>query len=509
MTDVVASTRILATAQPVVGQLRRVILIGLSGYFLFHVILRLVLSDSLVLDEAEQVLLSQQLQWGYGPQPPLYNWLQAGVFSLLGTNLAALAVLKNLLLLGGFWLMFIAVRRMTGDDLPGLEAALSLMLLPEICWEAQRDLTHSVVLLTTTLATLYVLIRLLQSRHIGWYLLLGVSAAGGILSKYNYALFLIPALLAAATLRPFRRAVLSWKMLLTLLCIAVLTWAHVRWSIEHRAETLSQREDFFRPDNTPLGSLGEIASGTLRYLLGALIFYGLFFFHSFRLPSPDDPAKPFERLMFRIAIIGLAALTVGALTAGVTSIQARWLQPLMLAIVAWLALRVRDALTPAAVKGLATVAVLAGLAVIAGLSVRTLHPPKNTRHALNAPFDALAGQIREAGFSGGTIVAADKQMGGNLHLRFPGSRTIVPGLTFVAPLPSGDRLVVWNVDDPDGDTDRAIAYAAQQFGPRSTWPAEQVIEAPLKYTDRGRMRLGFVLLRGDTARLIDEPAAEK
>ena len=45
-------------------------------YFGAQVVARLWVSDALELDEAEQVLWTQQLALGYGTQPPLYTWLQ-------------------------------------------------------------------------------------------------------------------------------------------------------------------------------------------------------------------------------------------------------------------------------------------------------------------------------------------------------------------------------------------------------------------------------------------------
>ena len=55
-------------------------------------------SPALELDEAEQALWSQTLAWGYGGQPPLYTWLQAGWFALLGPGVLALSSLKFMLL---------------------------------------------------------------------------------------------------------------------------------------------------------------------------------------------------------------------------------------------------------------------------------------------------------------------------------------------------------------------------------------------------------------------------
>ena len=67
-------------------------------WMLAHVASRVVVSPALELDEAEQALWSQTLAWGYGSQPPLYTWLQAGWFALLGPSVLALSSLKFMLL---------------------------------------------------------------------------------------------------------------------------------------------------------------------------------------------------------------------------------------------------------------------------------------------------------------------------------------------------------------------------------------------------------------------------
>ncbi len=66
--------------------------------FALHLALRAAVSETLQLDEAEQIFLTQEFRLGYGSQPPLYTWLQAGVFVLVGKGVPGLALLKSLLL---------------------------------------------------------------------------------------------------------------------------------------------------------------------------------------------------------------------------------------------------------------------------------------------------------------------------------------------------------------------------------------------------------------------------
>ena len=58
------------------------LIILLGAYLLASLLIRVIISGGLELDESEQVILAQAFQWGYGPQPPLYTWLQSVFFGL-------------------------------------------------------------------------------------------------------------------------------------------------------------------------------------------------------------------------------------------------------------------------------------------------------------------------------------------------------------------------------------------------------------------------------------------
>lgn len=75
-----------------------------------QVILRVSISDSLDLDEAEQLFLSQWLVPDYGPQPPLYNWIQQGFFAVIPNTVLALFLFKHALFLLTFVLMYKTAR---------------------------------------------------------------------------------------------------------------------------------------------------------------------------------------------------------------------------------------------------------------------------------------------------------------------------------------------------------------------------------------------------------------
>ena len=73
--------------------------LALAIYFSLQIVLRLITSSTTDLDESQQLVLTQQFHWGYGPQPPLYTWLQILVFKILTPSILGLSLLKNLLLI--------------------------------------------------------------------------------------------------------------------------------------------------------------------------------------------------------------------------------------------------------------------------------------------------------------------------------------------------------------------------------------------------------------------------
>src|SRR5512146_1882378 len=117
----------------------------LLAYFGIQLVLRVMISPSADLDEADQLVLTQKACWGYGPQPPVYTWIQIGFFKGFGLSIFSLALFKNILLFSIYVLTFLNSRFITGNCLCGIASAALLFFLPQVAWESQRDLTHSVL----------------------------------------------------------------------------------------------------------------------------------------------------------------------------------------------------------------------------------------------------------------------------------------------------------------------------------------------------------------------------
>ena len=168
--------------------------------------LRLAVDGTLERDEAEIVYLVQELHPGYGPQPPLYAWLQWLAFETFGLNWFGLLILKDVLLMGSYFCMARAAHPLVGPQ-AALAAAAALALSPQIGWEGPRIQTHSVLVVTLSCATLWCYVALLGKASLPRYAMLGLLCGLGLQAKYNYG-FLLAGLVVASLLVPEHRRAL-------------------------------------------------------------------------------------------------------------------------------------------------------------------------------------------------------------------------------------------------------------------------------------------------------------
>ncbi len=209
----------------------------LAVYFLLHVLVRHHVSGALDYDESEQAFLSQYLQMGYNSQPPLYTWLQRGVFDLFGYAVLSLALLKNLFIWLTYLLVFFAVRHATGQPILGMIASLGMLAIPQVAWESHRDLSHTVATMFVTSLLFYCVVRMgkQSQRSSWWYVLLGVSVGLGGLFKYNFAFVVVAILAAAISLPSFRFALLDRRILWSVSITAMMVLPHAIWMSENFA----------------------------------------------------------------------------------------------------------------------------------------------------------------------------------------------------------------------------------------------------------------------------------
>ncbi|XUM23417.1 glycosyltransferase family 39 protein [Bradyrhizobium oligotrophicum S58] len=154
-------------------------------------------------DVIETWSLGRSFAWGSTKHPPLMGWAAwawTTVFPLTNWSFNLLALTNAAV---GLWAVDLITRRFARGD-KRLVVLLLLMLLPVYQLHAQRFNANAVLLSSWPLAT-WCFLRSFETRHVGWAVAAGLTAALAMLGKY-YSVFLIASFAVAALCHGERRA---------------------------------------------------------------------------------------------------------------------------------------------------------------------------------------------------------------------------------------------------------------------------------------------------------------
>ena len=472
-------------------RLWRAYLVAITVYFGLHALVRVLVSPSPELDEAEQLLWSQRLAWGYGTQPPLYTWLQATWFSVTGVSIAGLTTLKNTLL----WVIYAAtaaaVRRLAGTP-AAVVAGASLLWLPTLGWESQRDLTHTVLATACAAVAFWLMVRIVERGLPRDYVALGAVAGLGLLAKYNFAVFLALALMAAIFSRGWRHRLFSRYTLLAMAIAGAVVAPHLVWAVEHwdlvSGGTLAKMTAH---DRRSVGErIGVAAQAVLAFATPWwLVFGGLALWRRGKgVQRPQTTELPRPAMQAWILAYGALVVVVLAVMAlvGATQIKARWLQPMLFLLPALVIVMLPLDWNAQRWRTYRWVSVGLALLFLALMALRGYHQGGKPRpDEWNLPIPGLAQAIRGAGFQTGVIVVPNAVIAGGLRLQFPHAEVLVAA----QPMP-----------DPRGRP-QVFVQAEHDGGLMSAWPLA---------TPPQTVRLPYLYARPDTplfeARFVVLPA---
>ncbi|WP_339109111.1 glycosyltransferase family 39 protein [Thioclava sp. GXIMD4216] len=372
-------------------QNERAVYLALVLYFTLGFLVRLFCGPGLELDEAEMVLRAQDLALGYGPQFPVYNWYQSLVFDLFGLSVASIAAAKFALLALAACLAVAGLRRLTGDRAAGAVAGLSLALLPDLMWEAQRSLTHSVAVIAATTALIWAYAAVLDRGRWRDYGVLGVVFGLACLSKANIYLMIVPAILVLLALRPARagfRPLRIGRLALAAGIAACIEGLPLWWMVSHPAAATASGGKFYRGDES---AVLAVLGGELGAVILCLLFWAAMAIFLRRRPKGLQSARLDMVIRALFGLWGLAALLIlgAALGIGITRLSPRWLLPLSICFTIAVALWAYRRAPEVAGRAMGWTALALGLVVLAGLGVtRGLMPSR-----LNADAPELAARV--------------------------------------------------------------------------------------------------------------------
>lgn len=479
----------------------------LAAYLFLAVVTRAALPWSLLPDEAEQAFLSQFFLLGYGPQPPLYDWIQAAIVSFGGLSMWTLSGTKFGMLFLCYVFYGLAAREVLGDRRLAAFAMLTLLTLPQVSYMPQQDLTHTVAVLVATSLFLYAAFRTLSRPSVWSYLLLGIAAGLGFISKYNFAILPVAIFVAVLGDRGWRPRLMDRRILLTFATGLLIVLPHTLWLLGHfdlaSAGTLKK----MKPEHG-IAFMPPAIMGLISLLQAILAFCALtlvIFFAVFRREglAALRAGDRYTRLMERMMVVSLVLVALVVVATGATHLTERWLNPFLLALPLYLFAKLKAAgldMGPG-LRRLWPVVPIIMIVTLLPLGGQVLGARYiNSYNWANAPFRELVEKMVSERRP--SLVLADSvYVGGNVRLKVPADLPVRTAAVIAPGDDLGDAvLAVWR--PPRGTADLTvpadIAGVLEAAGLATSGP--QLAEAPYYFGKADdRYRLGYAWYRQSAA----------
>lgn len=404
------------------------------AYFAAQLAIRVGLSGNLETDEA-QFVGNTDLALGYGnSHPPLYNWLVAGALWITGSWAGAVAIVKTAFLAGTYLCVYDAGRRISGQHLTGLIAAASLLFLPQIVWQSQVTLAHSVMVMFGVAATLHAVMLIRERGKLADFLWLGVAVSIGAFAKYNYFLALAAILAAAYTVREVRARLFVPRLIWPTALFTLVYLPHALWAIANLSETTqrmarldSERTAFSAVDVPVLGIDGLFAIGVATLACAGplvAVWFVVWRFTPAERPGALDAERAVAARFFaRVTLLSVALFALVILAGDFHSVDERYMTPLLMSLPLWLA-----AAWPLELRGRAPVHFLRVAGVLV-LLMLTIWPGLILfgKEKLAYPYRQFAADIRGKTAGPIAILGSRYRIGANLVIRLDDARVWSPG----------------------------------------------------------------------------------
>ncbi|MCO8145222.1 glycosyltransferase family 39 protein [Rhodovulum tesquicola] len=470
-------------------------LLALGSFFAAHVALRLLLGGAFETDEAEMMVMTPDLRLGYGPQLPLYNWLQIGLFELFGRSLLALSILKNGLLFLSFLLVFLGLRLWVPAGAAAF-GALSLFLLPDIAWEAQRATTHSNMLLATSAATLAAFLWAVRSGGWAAWIALGLAVGLGGLAKYNYWLVPLGLFAAGLTIAPMRARIVSARALIVPALAAAVVAAPYAWMLRNPDLAFSSVRKLQLdelppvtsglPEGVPLLAVAMATILALPLLVAALL---LVFGRGRGRDKVEANGRPLVALLLRAAFFVALAMFAGVWASGMGHVTGRWLLPMAFLAVPGLFVWLFGRVSMRAIGRVYIVLGLIAALVFTGLVFDRFKPGARR----DVDFAALPEMIATIAPMPGTPIVAEFYTAGNLARARPDWR-IAPYLGHASQQFGGETVLFLMRENVPPSLEAGLALAGWPANMDQQIQAQGSLELPYRSSD-DLLPIRFVLVQ--------------
>ncbi|MCV9966694.1 glycosyltransferase family 39 protein [Pararhizobium sp. BT-229] len=427
----------------------------MAGYCLLSITLRILRQESLEIDESEQAYLSQYLFAGYGTQPPFYNWVQYIFSGLFGISVATLTVVKNGLLFLAFIFYGLAARTIISDRSLSMITMLGMLTLPPIFLLVQRDLSHTVAALFTVSLFLFGFLQTLKSPRLVSYLITGLAVGLGVISKYNFVIIPVAAIIAILPEPGLHNRLFDWRIIPALALAALIAAPHAYWVVNNLAVasggTISEMKEGAETSALPHALQGLLSLGLalIKSIAIPTAVFGLVFYGD--LDKIARARSKWTRIIGRMLAVCFMIVALIVVGLAATHIREKWLVLFVVLLPLYLATKIDAAGVDAASRlprFLGIVAVLA-VGVVLMLCVSVLVAPKIGRYSFgHTPYDGFVQRVlADHDTKPASVVVDDRILAGNLKVTLPDTPVFLPNFPSVQtplPLPPGSILAVWS-----------------------------------------------------------------
>lgn len=435
----------------------------IGAYFLLNLVVRVSLPNSLEMDEAAQILMSQWYALGYDTQPPFFNWVQHLVIDGIGQSLFALSLVKNLFLFLSYVFYYLAARQVVENKALAVIAALGLLTIPEIGWLAQRDLTHSNASLFAACLFAYGLFKTLERPTATSYLITGAGIGIGLISKYNFSILCLCAFVAVLASPAYRPRLFDWRILLTAAVACAIILPHGIWLLQNFEIASHDTAGKLAADAAGgrfmqiLRGLGEIPLTLLSFCALTVLVYAATFSSGFWSAMRTGNEK--TRLIETMFLALLVFLLFLVLFMGTAEMKVRWISPVLFLVPMYLCLKIdaSGVQTGRFLQRFLPVILLLMILIPASLVLRiTAAGLMDSHPKLTVPYQALIEEIvTKPAIEPALVIAEDAFMAGNIRMQLPQTPVDTETYRLFSPAFSWTRetpiLLVWRASDDESN----------------------------------------------------------
>ncbi|MEH6681605.1 MAG: glycosyltransferase family 39 protein [Sediminicola sp.] len=289
------------------------------------------MKDALELEDAEQAYYSQWWRWGYDDQPPLYTWIQIVFNSIFGVSRLSLSLVRGLVFGGTLLSLYRLAFSYLGQGRAVFLVVASLSLVPLFIDFTFRRLSHTSLMCLVVVLTYLMLWKLLRSRSLQNYVLLGLIIGAGLLTKYNYVLVLVAVMVAMPFHRGIQKMLWHRYMFVTVALVVLCIAPHMIWlwtnesNWAHLGSNIQLKTGINGTSLPLLGPLATLVLALLKLFGPLALFVALaVYFKKVRLHISG------RDWLTALVLAQLVVITLFVLVLDMSIVERRWLFPLLL-----------------------------------------------------------------------------------------------------------------------------------------------------------------------------------